>query len=168
MACFERIADEWEAQLDAEAGHYAFNDFHAAMAFAACGRTKAMRTLGGALTHAACGRDSLADMARDVAIPLVRAVEAFTSGRYSEAIACIEPVRDIAHRFGGSHAQRDLITLTLIEAALRSRDASRARHYIAERQMLKSGPTQWGARLARRAQHAGVPLQEDPHSRAMA
>ena len=51
---------------------------------------------------------------------------AFGRGRYAEAIAAIEPVRDIANRFGGSHAQRDLLTLTLIEAALRSGDRMRA------------------------------------------
>ena len=30
---------------------------------------------------------------------------------------CLRPMRPIAHRFGGSHAQRDVIDLTLIEAA---------------------------------------------------
>jgi hypothetical protein len=32
-------------------------------------------------------------------------------------------VRSLAARFGGSHAQRDAIDLTLIEAALRAKDA---------------------------------------------
>jgi hypothetical protein len=32
----------------------------------------------------------------------------------------LRPVRNIAGRFGGSHAQRDLLDLTLIEAAFRS------------------------------------------------
>ena len=31
----------------------------------------------------------------------------------------LRPIRSYAHRFGGSHAQRDLIDLTLIEAAPR-------------------------------------------------
>jgi hypothetical protein len=44
-------------------------------------------------------------------------------------VAWIEPVRDIAHRFGGSHAQRDVLTLTLIEAAIRSGRRERAEHY---------------------------------------
>jgi len=149
---FEQVADEWEAQLDAEAGYYAFNDFHAAMAFAECGRTKAMQSLEQRLAQTAGGRDGLAAMARDVGMPLVRGIDAFARRRYAEAITRIEPVRDIAHRFGGSHAQRDLLTLTLIEASLRSGDAARARHYLAERQVLKSGPTQWGGRLLARAQ----------------
>jgi len=42
-------------------------------------------------------------------------------------------VRDSAHRFGGSHAQRDLLTLTLIEAAIRAGQLHLARHYLAER-----------------------------------
>jgi len=42
-------------------------------------------------------------------------------------------VRRIAHRFGGSHAQRDVIDLTLIEAALRSGNASLAAQLTAER-----------------------------------
>ena len=40
------------------------------------------------------------------------------------AVQLLRPVRSIAHRFGGSHAQRDLLDLTLIEAALRRRPAA--------------------------------------------
>ena len=59
-------------------------------------------------------------MSREVGIPVAQGIEAFARGRYGDALDLIEPVRDIAHRFGGSHAQRDLLTLTMIEAALRS------------------------------------------------
>ena len=62
-------------------------------------------------------------------------------------------MRDHAHRFGGSHAQRDLVTLTLIEAALRSGDAIRARHYTAER-LVHKPKSQWGKRLWSRAAQA--------------
>ena len=37
-------------------------------------------------------------------------------------LAALRPVRDVAHRFGGSHAQRDVIDLTLVEAARRAGD----------------------------------------------
>jgi hypothetical protein len=42
--------------------------------------------------------------------------------------ALVRPVRPIAHRFGGSHAQRDVTDLTLIEAAFRAgkRDLGKA------------------------------------------
>ena len=59
-------------------------------------------------------------------------------------------MRDRAHRFGGSHAQRDVITLTLIEAAIRAGDQTRARHYIAERRVHKPDSA-WGRRLWSRA-----------------
>ena len=39
---FERVADDWEARLESEAGFYAFNDVHAAIAFAATGREAAL------------------------------------------------------------------------------------------------------------------------------
>jgi hypothetical protein len=42
-------------------------------------------------------------------------------------------VRDHAARFGGSHAQRDVVTLTLIEAAIRAGQSALARHYLGER-----------------------------------
>ncbi|RVA84872.1 tetratricopeptide repeat protein, partial [Mesorhizobium sp. M7A.F.Ca.CA.004.01.1.1] len=39
--------------------------------------------------------------------------------------------------FGGSHAQRDVIDLTLIEAALRAGDGALARALTAERSMAR-------------------------------
>ena len=148
---FEGIADEWEAQLDAEAGFYAFNDVHAAMAFAATGRERSMSVVRDALQRTAQGTDVPAMMARDVGVPLVAGIAAFARGDYRQAIEHIEPMRDVANRFGGSHAQRDAITLTLIEASIRAGDKARARHFLAERQVLKSAGTRWAERLAARA-----------------
>ena len=83
-------------------------------------------------------------MTRDVGLPLARAVAAFAAGRYGDTIALLQPIRTIANRFGGSHAQRDLIHLTLVEAALRARHSRLARALIAERTQLKpSSPFNW-------------------------
>jgi tetratricopeptide (TPR) repeat protein len=152
---FEGVADEWEAQIDAEGGFYAFNDFHAAMAFAACGRTGALDRLSRRMTASASGHSALATMTRDVGIPMVAGVAAFGRQRYREALAHLDPVRDGAHRFGGSHAQRDIISLTLIESALRCGDRALARHYTAERLGLKGAASRWGPRLAARAGFTG-------------
>jgi hypothetical protein len=92
-------------------------------------------------------------MTREVGLPLVEGVAAFAGGRFADAIAAIEPMRDQAHRFGGSHAQRDLITLTLVEAAIRCGDRSRARHYIAER-LVHKPKNKWAERLWSRAERA--------------
>jgi hypothetical protein len=124
------------------------------MSFVASGREASLRELTSRMREAAAGVDVNAGMTRDVGLPLVEGLIAFGRGRYADAIAAIEPVRDHANRFGGSHAQRDLITLTLIEAAIRSGDVARAKHYIAERLVHKPGSA-WGPRLARRADEAG-------------
>ena len=157
---FDRVADDWEARLDSEPGFYAFNDAHAAMAFASTGRDTALSRLVLRMQASAANGNTNAMMTREVALPLVEGVAAFARGRYAESIAAIEPLRDRAHRFGGSHAQRDVVTLTLIEAAIRSGERTRARHYIAERLVHKRG-SQWGQRLWSRA-------TSEPHSRAAA
>lgn len=152
---FEAVADEWEAHIDAEGGFYAFNDFHAAMAFAACSRTGALNRLSNRMAASASAHSTLAGMTREIGIPLVSGVVAFGRQRYREVLAHLDPVRDGAHRFGGSHAQRDIISLTLIEAAIRSGDSALARHYTAERLGLKGSASRWGPRLAARAGIAG-------------
>jgi hypothetical protein len=68
-------------------------------------------------------------------------------------VELLRSVRPVAIRFGGSHAQRDLLNLTLIEAAFRSGQARIARALAAERTHLKpSSPFNW--RLTARAQAA--------------
>ncbi len=61
-------------------------------------------------------------MTREVGLPLADGLLAFANNRYGEAMQTIEPVRDIAGRFGGSHAQRDLLTLTMIDASIQAGD----------------------------------------------
>ncbi len=57
--------------------------------------------------------------ARDIGLPLVEGFVAFWRGHYETAVERLHPARFIANRFGGSHAQRDIIDWTLTEAALR-------------------------------------------------
>ena len=148
------VADEWEARLDQDRGFYAFNDVHAMLAFVATERAASAERLAANLAGAANGTGTNAMMSREVGVPLAQGIAAFGRGDYEDAIDHIEPVRDIAHRFGGSHAQRDIITLTLIEAALRSGQAHRARHYIGER-LVHKPQGRWGRRLAGRAHVLG-------------
>ena len=66
-----------------------------------------------------------------------RACARSAAATYATAIGLLEGVRLTAHRFGGSHAQRDVLHLTLTEAALRSGGANYARALAAERLTLK-------------------------------
>ncbi len=120
------VGDRWAALAanwpKAGAGNYAFNDAHAMMAFVGAGLEAPAKTLLEAQREAMRGNDDNAAFTRDVGHPLTLAIKAFGDGNYAETVRLIRPIRAIAHRFGGSHAQRDVIDLTLIEAALRAGD----------------------------------------------
>jgi tetratricopeptide (TPR) repeat protein len=152
---FERVADLWQAKSEVERGHYAFNDLHAMLAFAGSGReADSSRLLAELRETAARGRGDNRAMTRDIGLPLAAGMAAYSQGDAAQAVAQIAPVRDLAQGFGGSHAQRDLLTLTLITGALRAGDVDTARHWLAERQVHK--PTAWSARLAARIDAAAL------------
>jgi tetratricopeptide (TPR) repeat protein len=145
------VAENWAKRLDTERGFYAFNDFHAMMAFVLANREKeADELIWGMEATVKENSGTNAMMTRDVGLPLCRAMRAFGQERYEDVVSLIGPVRDIAYRFGGSHAQRDVLTLTLIEGAIRSGQYKLAQHYIAERTILRPRG-HWGLRLLRRA-----------------
>lgn len=132
---WQAVADGWEPV--AGAGTYAFNDVHAAMAFVGAGRKAALDRLLMAQAMALEGGGDNAAFTREVGQPMTRAIIAFADGDYDEAVRLLRRIRPIANRFGGSHAQRDLIDLTLIEAACRSGQAALAPALAAERVALK-------------------------------
>lgn len=141
-ARWEALANTWEAL--AEHAYYAFNDVHAVMAFVGAKRFDLARCTLAALERKAIGSDTNAMMSRDVGLPLAQALVCFGSGHYADAVNLLLPIRGIANRFGGSHAQRDVIHLTLIEVALRSGNAKLARALASERTQLKpTSPFNW-------------------------
>ncbi len=70
---------------------------------------------------------------------LIEGVLAFSDASYGAAVRHLLPLRYQAWRIGGSHAQRDLLTQTLIVAAERAGDQRLLRALLAER--LGSRPT---------------------------
>jgi len=133
---FERLAATYEA-LPAEHGFYAFNDMHAMMAYVATGRDRAAAQLEKAALAAAEGAGTNARMTREVGLPILRALRAFGAGRHGEAVDLLMPVRYRAHAFGGSHAQRDIVHRTLIEAAMRDGQRGLSQALANERIALK-------------------------------
>ena len=135
------VGDRWTALAanwpKAGAGDYAFNDAHAMMAFVGAGLDTPARTLLEAQREAMHGNGDNSAFTRDVGHPLTLAIKAFGEANYTETVQLIRPIRAIANRFGGSHAQRDVIDLTLIEAALRAGDGALARALTAERSMAR-------------------------------
>ena len=154
---WQSLADDWDAMQ--EDGHYAFNDVHALLALLGAGRDAAAERVLRALEQQARAGGTNAMMTRDVGLPLGRALWAFQRKQYAEAAELLLGVRGIAQRFGGSNAQRDLIHLTLVEAALRAEKEGLAVALSAERTELKpQSPFNW-LLAARAFELAGDPTR---------
>ena len=115
---FAAVAEQW-API-AGAGNYAFNDLHAMMTFVAADRAKEQQEVLDAQRAAMESDSDNAEYTREVGHAATRAIQAFGQGRYAECVELLRPIRHSAHRFGGSHAQRDLLDQTLIEAGRRA------------------------------------------------
>lgn len=132
---WETVAEGWLPF--ATAGNYAFNDVHAVLAFVGARRTDAIEAVLATQQAAMQGSGDNAAFTREVGHPLTLALKAFGEARYDDSVRLIRQVREIAHRYGGSHAQRDLLDLTLIESALRSGQRALASALCAERVVVR-------------------------------
>jgi hypothetical protein len=111
------LADRWQAA--GVPGRYAFNDLHMMMAYVGAERGDAQAAVLEAQRAAMLLDDDNATFTRLVGHPASRAMQAFGAGNFSSSVQLLRAIRSGAHRFGGSHAQRDLLDLTLIGAAER-------------------------------------------------
>ncbi|WP_424639259.1 tetratricopeptide repeat protein [Embleya sp. AB8] len=133
-----RLADAWAARADGP--YYAFNDTHAVMAYLGAGRIAAAEAVirdrerwlaephPGVTNHT---------MTAEVGLPVCRALVAFEQGRHPDTVDILTPIRHRLNTFGGSHAQRDAIQQTLVEAALRAGRHDLARTLLSERVNLR-------------------------------
>jgi tetratricopeptide (TPR) repeat protein len=145
---FAPLATAWGGA--AEDAFYAFNDVHAIMAFLGAGRTAdAERTLK-AMRHAGADSGDNAYLTRKVGLPVAEALIAFHAGRYGECVDKIVATRGLAQRFGGSHAQRDILTLTALHAAIKGGMRATAEAFAAER-LAHKPQSPWAGRLKLRA-----------------
>jgi tetratricopeptide (TPR) repeat protein len=149
---WSELADSWAPSV--EDAYYAFNDVHATMAYVGAGRFGMADRVIAALEQRARGKGTNAMMSRDVGLPLCRGLKAFGEERFSETVERLLPLRPIAQRFGGSHAQRDAIALTLIEAAIRDGQAKLARPFnwqLAARALVAAGESEQAAQARKKA-----------------
>ena len=135
---WDRLAGLWAAKTSVENGYYAFNDMHAVMSLVGAGRFDAANEVFTAVRSAAGDNIGVtAMMAGDVGVATCDAMIAFGQRRYDHAIDKLLPIRTIAHRFGGSHAQRDILTQTLTEAAIRGGNLGLSHSLTRERMVHK-------------------------------
>jgi tetratricopeptide (TPR) repeat protein len=129
------LADRWKATH--EAGFYAFNDVHAMMAFVGSGRASEQAALLEAMREAMSQTQDNGGFTREVGYATASAIQAFGQRDYAQSVDLLRSVRNRSHRFGGSHAQRDAIDLTLIRAAERSDNRRLAEALANERAQMR-------------------------------
>jgi tetratricopeptide (TPR) repeat protein len=142
-----RVADRWMAHVDDHV--LAFNDLHCAFAAARSPDPDHASRLTRSLDdYERVGSGDNRQVTAEVGRRLIEGMLAFARGDFARAVDEILPVRHRAGRIGGSHAQRDIVNLTLIAAAERSGQSRLARQLVAERAGLRPN-ARTGARLLR-------------------
>lgn len=111
------LAAAWDRHADGRL--YPFNDWHAVMAYLGAGRGADVERIRAALMASAATGGQVGDWAAATGLKLVDGFAAFARGDLAAAAHTLHAARFVANRFGGSHAQRDVIDWTLTEAALR-------------------------------------------------
>lgn len=114
---WQEIATVWEQH--AKHSDYPFNDWHIAMAYLGAGRDEDLNNIISHLQNLRAGKNEVAEWIPRTALPLIEGFTAFWHNDYASATEKLHGARYIANIFGGSHAQRDIIDLTLTEAAVR-------------------------------------------------
>ncbi len=129
---WDELADKVAPRIDDHFDN--FTDAHFMMCLAGGGRRGAANDLLASMhSYATTRRGTVASIMRDVGVAACEGLAAFRAGAYDRAVDKLLPIRYALHRIGGSHAQRDLFAVTLIEAALRGGRSRLARALAAER-----------------------------------
>jgi hypothetical protein len=147
---FAPLADAWTTRTDGRPW-YAFNDLHAVMALVGAGRTADAEAVVERLAgYVHCGGPgSNVAMTAEVGLPASRAIIRFAQERYADVVDELLPIRRVLQRFGGSHAQRDVLQRTLLEAALLGGQHDLARALLSERLALRETSVYGWTRQAR-------------------
>ena len=115
---------EWQAltpSLDTlrQARTYLFNQMHVALGLTGSRRLDwATAYLGGLRSRL---RPERPGVLGEVGIPLVEGLIAYATGEYARTVACLQPIQERIIEIGGSHAQREIFTDILLDAALQTR-----------------------------------------------
>jgi len=125
----QRLASDIDALVDEPV--YIFNDWHAVMVFALAGDHRRAGRVLAANRHLTAETNRAA--AERAGLALLEGFSSLAAGHPERAVELLIGIRPPAHVVGGSHAQRDVIDLTLIAAAARAGQARLARALVAER-----------------------------------
>jgi tetratricopeptide (TPR) repeat protein len=111
-------------------GFCAFNDLHAMLAFVGARDWARAQRLEAALVASASQQTRYGATTRQLGLPACRALIAFGRGDNMLATTLLASLPALAHRLGGSHAQRDVLHLTLLQAIERIRRPVRSSVHV--------------------------------------
>lgn len=118
-ARWQALAAAWAPHIDD--GYCSFSDVHAMLAFVGGHDEVRSRRLLRTLAAAAGRATRHGRTTRQLGLPACRALAAFGRGEHTLAITLLAGLTATAHGLGGSHAQRDVLHLTLLQAVERVR-----------------------------------------------
>ena len=107
----------WEGRADGKL--CVFMDIHAAMTSLRAENGREFDKLVAAMRKTAADGTEAASIYRDIGLPVVQGLAAFSKRSYVQAVDHLLPARFDLWKMGGSQAQRDVIDWTLTEAAVR-------------------------------------------------
>jgi hypothetical protein len=118
------LADAWAPHIDDR--FCSFTDLHAMLAFVGARDWRRAKRLVRGLVAAQTLRTRHAETTRRLGLPACRALLAFGRGDDALAVSLLAALPPLARRLGGSHAQRDVLHLTLLRAVDRIRETALA------------------------------------------
>jgi tetratricopeptide (TPR) repeat protein len=118
-ARWAELADAWAPHI--EDRFCSFNDLHAMLAFVGAGDWDRARHLERVLAECQVRQTRHGATTRMLGLPACRALMAFGRGDDTLALTLLASLPAQAHRFGGSHAQRDVLNLTMLQTVERLR-----------------------------------------------
>ncbi|MEK9670905.1 MAG: tetratricopeptide repeat protein [Rhodospirillaceae bacterium] len=127
QAIADKVRDRTEEHL------LTFVDLHFTIALAAVGDPKAAEMREFTAAYEGAEDDSNLPIQKAIGVPMMDGLIAYRERRHADAVASILPVRYDIWMMGGSHAQRDLFSLILIDAARKAGDDRLFAALIAER-----------------------------------
>jgi len=113
------LAAAWAPHIDD--GYRSFSDLHAMLAFVGARDWSSARRLEHALMVAQSQRTRHGATTRLLGLPACRALIAYGQCNNRLATTLLASLPALAHRLGGSHAQRDVLHVTLLRAIGRIR-----------------------------------------------
>ncbi|MCC6194407.1 MAG: tetratricopeptide repeat protein [Burkholderiales bacterium] len=136
-ARWTELAAAWAPHIDD--AYCSFTDIHAMLAFVGARDWRNAQRLERSLTVAQAQRTRHGATTRLIGLAACRALVAYGRGDDALAISLLASVPPHAHRLGGSHAQRDVLHLTLQRAVERMRRPRRARELVGRIRSLLPG-----------------------------